>query len=111
MARLTDRYVGADSDTPMASHQDGAMLNGGVSEGDVLWVPSAEVVRDARITRFQESVGRPGSYDDLWSWSVEEPAAFWTEVWDYFGVIGDRANGPVITGNMPQTQWFAGSAD
>ncbi|WP_061299397.1 acetoacetate--CoA ligase [Herbidospora cretacea] len=81
-----------------------------VSEGDVLWVPSAEVVRDARITRFQEAVGRPGSYDGLWSWSVEEPAAFWTAIWDYFGVVGDRANGPVISGNMPQTQWFAGSA-
>ncbi|GAB1820413.1 acetoacetate--CoA ligase [Herbidospora sp. RD11066] len=80
-----------------------------VNEGDVLWVPSAEVIRDARITRFQEAVGRPGSYDALWSWSVEEPAAFWTSVWDYFGVIGDRADGPVIDGGMPGTQWFSGS--
>ncbi|WP_066373105.1 acetoacetate--CoA ligase [Herbidospora mongoliensis] len=80
-----------------------------VSEGDVLWVPSAEVIRDARITRFQETVGRPGSYDGLWSWSVGEPAAFWTAIWDYFGVIGDRADGPVIDGEMPGTTWFPGS--
>nr|WP_062335399.1 acetoacetate--CoA ligase [Herbidospora sakaeratensis] len=80
-----------------------------VSEGDVLWVPSAEVIRDARITRFQEAVGRPGSYDGLWSWSVEEPAAFWTAVWDYFGVVGDRSDGPVITGEMPHASWFSGS--
>jgi acetoacetyl-CoA synthetase len=49
-------------------------------------------------------------YEELWRWSVTETAAFWESVWDYFGVLGQRGNGPVLTGSpMPDTQWFPGA--
>src|ERR1035441_2795171 len=49
-------------------------------------------------------------YGELWRWSVTEIAAFWESVWDYFGVLGQRGNGPVLTGGpMPDTQWFPGA--
>ncbi|MCG5218476.1 acetoacetate--CoA ligase [Streptosporangium sp. KLBMP 9127] len=78
-------------------------------EGALLWEPTDEVVAAARITRYAATVGRTGGYDELWQWSVDSPAEFWTSVWDYFEVVGERADGPVLTGEMPETRWFAGS--
>ena len=45
----------------------------------------------------------------MWQWSVDEPAAFWSSIWDFFGVLGSRGSGPVLTGQMPEADWFAGS--
>jgi acetoacetyl-CoA synthetase len=83
--------------------------------GAVLWEPDNKTVRDARVTRFMTWLaGRgtlsPGSYQDLWHWSVTDPAAFWSAVWDYFGVLGDRGDGPALAGQvMPDVQWFGGA--
>ena len=83
--------------------------------GAVLWEPDNKTVRDARVTRFMTWLaGRgtldSGSYQDLWHWSVTDPAAFWSAVWDYFGVLGDRGDGPVLDGQvMPYVQWFGGA--
>ncbi|WP_204060697.1 acetoacetate--CoA ligase [Microbispora corallina] len=80
-----------------------------VDEGALLWEPAAEVVRDARVTRYTQWLGRTGDYQDVWTWSVESPADFWTSIWDYFDVVGERGDGPVISGTMPGVEWFAGS--
>ncbi|MCC5579806.1 acetoacetate--CoA ligase [Microtetraspora sp. AC03309] len=80
-----------------------------VEEGALLWEPTAEVVRDARITRYTEWLGRPGDYQDVWNWSVDSPAEFWTSIWDYFDVLGDRGDGPVLRGTMPDVTWFEGT--
>ncbi|MCW2877042.1 MAG: acetoacetyl-CoA synthase [Sphaerisporangium sp.] len=81
-----------------------------VEEGALLWEPSPEVVRNARITRFAVWLGRSEQhYDDLWRWSVEAPEEFWTSVWEYFAVVGDRGDGPVISGTMPGVKWFGGT--
>ena len=99
--------------------------------GAVLWEPDDKTVRDARVTRFMTWLagrglsspdggargGRPprnqqspGSYQDLWHWSVTDPAAFWSAVWDYFGVLGDRGDGPALAGQvMPDVRWFGGA--
>ena len=66
-----------------------------VEEGALLWEPTPEVVRDAKVTRYMEWLGRPGDYESLWRWSVDAPAEFWTSVWDYFEVVGERGDGPV----------------
>ncbi|GAA0396393.1 acetoacetate--CoA ligase [Acrocarpospora corrugata] len=77
-----------------------------VDEGAVLWDPTPEVLRSAKITRYQEWLSRPGPYQDLWQWSVDSPAEFWTSIWDYFAVAGERGDGPVVTGAMPDARWF-----
>ncbi|MEV0591279.1 acetoacetate--CoA ligase [Nonomuraea cavernae] len=82
-----------------------------VVEGALLWEPTDDVVAGARLTRYVESLGRSGTgYEELWQWSVDSPAEFWTSIWDYFGVIGERGDGPVITGTMPSASWFTGSS-
>ncbi|GII75352.1 acetoacetyl-CoA synthetase [Sphaerisporangium rufum] len=76
----------------------------------MIWEPSPEVVRDAKITRYAGWLGRSGDdYDALWRWSVESPEEFWTSIWDYFAVVGDRGDGPVLQGAMPGARWFAGA--
>lgn len=50
----------------------------------------------------------PADADALWRRTVADPAAFWTAVWDFFDLPA-RADGPVITGQMPNARWFEGS--
>ncbi len=90
--------------------------------GEVLWTPTAESADHAEVTRYARwlaSHGGPAvpgtgagglvSYRDLWQWSVAEPAAFWSSIWDFFGVLGTRGDGPVLEGAMPDATWFPGS--
>jgi acetoacetyl-CoA synthetase len=46
----------------------------------------------------------------VWRWSVDHPEEFWTSIWDYFDVVGERGDGPVLSGAMPEATWFAGSS-
>ncbi len=89
--------------------------------GDVLWEPAPQQVERARITGYQRWLagergvalagGNPAeTYRHLWEWSVAQPAAFWDSVWDFFGVLGERGPGPVLSGGpMPDVTWFAGA--
>jgi len=99
--------------------------------GQVLWEPSAEVIQRARISDYRRWLAargiEPGSvdlrgggaspsaaaardYHDLWQWSVDQPSAFWGSLWDYFDVLGERGDGPVLTGGpMPDATWFPGA--
>jgi acetoacetyl-CoA synthetase len=89
--------------------------------GEVLWRPGPELVGRARITDYrrwlasERGVSLPSgpestAYRELWDWSVAEPAAFWDSLWDYFGVLGERGEGPVLTGGeMPDVAWFPGA--
>ncbi|MGH3192660.1 MAG: acetoacetate--CoA ligase [Streptosporangiaceae bacterium] len=83
--------------------------------GAVLWEPDEKTVYDARVTRFMNwlearDLLRSGGYGDLWRWSVAEPAAFWSCIWDYFDVLGNRGDGPVLAGDtMPDVRWFPGA--
>ncbi len=85
--------------------------------GALLWEPDQATVRQARITRFMSWLadrGGPefGRYDDLWRWSVTQPAQFWTAIWDHFDVLGEWDHDPasVIAGAvMPDVHWFGGA--
>src|SRR5699024_12568079 len=44
------------------------------------------------------------TYLDLWNWSVKELEVFWTEIWVYFGIIGDKLTGTMINGQMQETR-------
>ncbi|MFG1963718.1 acetoacetate--CoA ligase [Nonomuraea sp. NPDC049028] len=82
-----------------------------VAEGTLLWEPTEDVIARARLTHYLEWLGRAGSdYEEVWRWSVDSPAEFWTSIWDYFEVIGERGDGPVMTGTMPGAEWFTGSS-
>ncbi len=83
--------------------------------GAVLWEPDEKTIYDARVTRFMNwlearDLLHSARYEDLWRWSVAAPAAFWSCIWDYFDVLGDRGDGPVLAGDtMPDVRWFPGA--
>jgi acetoacetyl-CoA synthetase len=43
----------------------------------------------------------------LHAWSVAERGAFWSAVWDWCGVVGERGERALVDGeNMPGARWF-----
>ncbi|WP_244493704.1 acetoacetate--CoA ligase [Aureimonas sp. AU4] len=63
---------------------------------DVLWSPPASAFEDSCLARFAKRVGiDPRDYAALHAWSVADPGAFWTALWDHTGVVGDRI-GPAL---------------
>lgn len=40
--------------------------------------------------RVKQKHGVDGDYHDLWRWSVEQPAAFWEEIWHYTGIKAQK---------------------
>ena len=62
-----------------------------------LWEPSPERAAAAQITAFMEKVNAEsaagaGDYDSLWQWSVDNPDVFWSALWDFSGVIGEKGS-------------------
>ena len=81
-----------------------------------LWEPPAELVENSRLREFMGWLGAErklgfATYDELWQWSVDDLEAFWTAIWDFFGVQADgeveRALG---SREMPGAEWFAGTS-
>ncbi|HEY8251305.1 MAG TPA: AMP-binding protein, partial [Burkholderiales bacterium] len=48
------------------------------------------------------------SYPDFHHWTVENPELFWTEVWEWCGVIASRKGNTVLVDGdkMPGARWF-----
>ena len=76
------------------------------------WQPTERDISDARVTDFarfvQERTEAPMTdYQSLWQWSVDDPAAFWGALWEYFelGTAPDRV---LDNAEMPGARWFPG---
>lgn len=77
------------------------------------WEPTPEGVESAKVTDFARFVeSRTGisapDYQSLWQWSVDDPAAFWGALWDYFD-LGERPEQVLVGDTMPGVQWFPGA--
>jgi len=77
-----------------------------------LWSPTPEAVAAAEVTRFaaeaERIAGRPlPDYDALHAWSIADSGAFWSLVWDFCGVIGDKGERRLVDGDkMPGAKFF-----
>jgi len=86
-----------------------------VEEGQLLWKPSEEWLRQANVTAFTEWLGRTrdlqfADYVALHRWSVEHLEDFWAAIWDYFEVQSSSQYDCVLADrNMPGVQWFPGA--
>ena len=81
---------------------------------DILWQPQAEMVQQTAMYQFMQAMNTKHglameTYLDLWNWSVEDLELFWTEIWEYFDIIGHKPTGPMVQGQMPGTQWAQGA--
>jgi acetoacetyl-CoA synthetase len=82
----------------------------------MLWQPSAEFVDNSNMVRFMNEANRRhdlalSSYQELWQWSVDHIADFWSLFWEFAGIIASKPYDQVVDdpGKMPGAQWFAGA--
>ena len=71
------------------------------------WVPGAD--SGAALKKFFEIVKVKYQIKDLselQQWSVEYSGQFWSEVWDFFGVIGEKGDRTEIPSKLPEAKYF-----
>lgn len=77
-----------------------------------LWTPDAERIANSPLTRFMRDAEaatglRFDSYEALHRWSIEDRESFWSLVWDWCGIIGDKGDTVLADGDrMPGAQFF-----
>ncbi|MBN7755413.1 acetoacetate--CoA ligase [Nitratireductor aquimarinus] len=83
-----------------------------MSAAEPLWTPSETRTKEAPITAFAERAEaltgkRLPDYAALHAWSVEDREGFWSLLWDFCGVIGDRGERVLVDGDrMPGASFF-----
>ena len=77
-----------------------------------LWQPRRQLIDKANMTRFMNEVNRQHhrsftDYDALYQWSVDEKETFWSTLWDFCEVIGEKGERVLIDGdNIEEARWF-----
>ncbi len=76
-----------------------------------LWSPVPEDLVGSNIADFMAHLAarhgaRFSNYDALHQWSIDHREAFWDEVWDFCGVIGEKGERILIDDTMPGAQFF-----
>ncbi|MDZ7602610.1 MAG: AMP-binding protein, partial [Hoeflea sp.] len=73
----------------------------------MMWQPGPERVAAANLTAFARQAGRPADYAELHRWSIEHPEEFWSLLWDFAAVRGEKGQRILADGDrMPGAQWF-----
>lgn len=61
------------------------------SDLDILWTPSPDAFETSTLARFALQNGfDPADYEALHRWSVSDLGGFWSALWDFCGVVGDK---------------------
>jgi acetoacetyl-CoA synthetase len=73
----------------------------------MMWQPPAARVAAANLTAFAARAGLPADYARLHRWSIEQPEAFWSLLWDFCEVRGEKGSVVLADGDkMPGARWF-----
>lgn len=76
----------------------------------LLWTPSSP--EKTLLYKFMSDVCARHNvdchdYQNLWTWSVTNPALFWQSVWDFTKVIGEQGSVPIaMTDHMKDVRFF-----
>lgn len=79
-----------------------------------LWTPAPERIAASGITAFAEYLTPrhgPMDSDALYAWSIADSATFWSELWDFAGIIGEKGSAPFIVPDvrLQDTKFFPGA--
>jgi len=74
----------------------------------LMWQPSVQRIENAKITKFSDQYGPFERYADLHQWSLDQPEAFWSALWDFCEIIGDKGAAPYVNvaEQMHHTKFF-----
>ncbi|MAH05691.1 MAG: acetoacetate--CoA ligase [Alphaproteobacteria bacterium] len=72
-----------------------------------LWSPSQSAVENSNMFKFKTYLEKKYNvtlpdYPSFYFWSIEHAEDFWSEYWDYAGLIGDKGN--VVIANKDQIE-------
>ncbi len=71
-----------------------------------LWRPDPHAAGATRMAQLMQATGHD-SYADLWQWSVDQPEAFWSLVWDFCGAVGEKGTQILVDRDrMPGARWL-----
>jgi acetoacetyl-CoA synthetase len=83
-----------------------------MQENTPLWAPTAAQISDSPMTKFRTwcaeryGVTLP-DHDTFHRWSTDDRGSFWSSVWDYCGVIGEKGERSLIDGDdMLKARFF-----
>ena len=77
-----------------------------------IWTPTPKAIEQTQMAQFMAHCARRhredfDGYEDFHRWSVENPEAFWSEVWDFCNVIGKKGGTVLVDGDkLPGAKWF-----
>ncbi len=80
-----------------------------------LWAPSEDYIKKSNITGFiglvnQKHSLKIGSYQELYTWSIENLPDFWADVWKFSGIKASRYDSVVDDlKRFPGARWFTGA--
>ena len=74
-----------------------AVSSNELTDHPILWKPSGADVAASQLTVFRKRIearvdGAIDNSEQLHAWSVQDPALFWSELWDFCDVIGDKGD-------------------
>ncbi|OYZ17397.1 MAG: acetoacetate--CoA ligase [Bdellovibrio sp. 28-41-41] len=82
----------------------------------VLWEPTKAGFEATALYRLKTNLEKKygvsfENYNSLWKWTNENSQTFWTELWDFFGIVGERKG---VALENPQdflhSKWFPESS-
>ena len=78
-----------------------------------IWSPTEQAIESAQITQFARHVVRKhklelNTYPEFYQWTIDHIEEFWSEVWDWCGVVASKKGGTVLVDGdkMPGAKWF-----
>ena len=78
-----------------------------------IWSPTEKAIEQAQLTQFARHIVRKyklelNTYPAFYQWTIDNPEEFWSETWDWCGVVASKKGSTVLVdGNkMPGAKWF-----
>jgi len=87
-------------------------MNDETTGPEPLWQPEQQRIDQANLTAFTKFVELQtgetfADYDSLYQWSIEEMGVFWSLLWDFCEVIGDKGDWILLDGlDLEKATWF-----
>jgi len=77
-----------------------------------LWTPSQQQIEGSNLFNFMQYCSQHADlefhdYDGFYQWSVQSSETFWSLLWDYCSVIGEKGKRVLINGDdIEKAEWF-----
>ncbi|MFE7245117.1 acetoacetate--CoA ligase [Streptomyces sp. NPDC057580] len=85
------------------------------TDTDLLWSPSRSMAESSNVAAFMRWLSTTrglsfSDYTELWRWSTTDVPAFWSAVWEFYGLDAVSSYDEVLADpSMPGASWFPGA--